>query len=141
MPETAAAPDEASRTLEERYGTRRQRGVDRRIAWTAVALLAIGGGAFLAFGGWQQGSAIGFQDIGRTIHGDGEVEVRFEVTAPAGTAVACAVEAQNASKATVGWSVVEVPASERHSSRVTTTLVTTNRAATGHVRDCWALEG
>lgn len=139
-PEAPQAAQSGTQSLEERYGTSRQLGLDRRVAWIVAALAVAGGLAFLLFSGWREVSAIETQDIGRTFHSDTEVEVRFQVTAPPDTPVACAVEAQNATKAVVGWKVVELPVTEQRTHAVTTSLLTTNRAETGHVRECWALQ-
>ncbi|MGO1538002.1 MAG: DUF4307 domain-containing protein [Leucobacter sp.] len=125
--------------LEERYGKTRQRGFDRRFAWVVAGLLIIGGLAVVLFGGWQQGSRVAFQDIGRDIVSDHQVDVRFEVSAPPHTPVVCAVQALSESKATVGWKIVEIPVSAERDHRVSTSVMTTFEATTGSVRECWIL--
>lgn len=129
-----------SQPLDERYGTARTRGFDRRFAWAAGALLVIGGVLYLVFGGWQQGTSVSYQDIGRDLVSEQRVDVRFDVTAPAQTPVVCAVQALSDSKATVGWKIVELPVTEERTHRVSTSIATTGPATTGSVRDCWVPE-
>lgn len=133
--------DEAdAQTLDERYGRSRQRGIDRRFAWIAGGLAVVAGIVILVWGGWQQTANVEFQDIGRTIVDDHRVDVRFEVTGPANTPVACAVEAQNPTKAIVGWKIVELPVSDARTHSVSTSVTTTNLATTGSVKSCWVVE-
>lgn len=145
MPSPAPAetplPDAAESTvLDERYGTSRRRGVDRRFAWIAAGLLVLGGVVFLVFSGWQQMGAVEVRDLDYSVESDHAVSVRFEVTADPEARVACAVEALNTSKAVVGWKVVEIPRTGERSHTVTTSLVTTNRATSGHAKTCWLAE-
>ena len=135
---SASAP--AAQSLEDRYGTGRRARFDRRFAWIAAGLLVAAGIAFFVFSGWQQPNRVAFQDIGFTKQGDTSVDVKFQVTTEPNTPVACAVEALNTSKATVGWKIVELPVTEQQSHTVTTRLVVTNPATAVSVRDCWLLE-
>ena len=127
-------------SLEDRYGTRGARRRDRRLAWGAAAVLVAGGLAFALFGDWQQANRVEVQQIGFAKQDDGSVDVKFQVSAPPRAAVACAVEALNPAKATVGWKVVELPVSERRTHTVTARLVTTNPATAAHAKECWVLE-
>ncbi len=140
LPPAARPGATTSQNLDERYGTGRRRRLDRRFAWGAGALLLIAGVAFLLFSGWQDTSRLAVQDIGFQAHDERSLDVRFEVSAPPETPVACAVEALNASKATVGWKVVELPISEQRTHTVTTRLVTTNPATAAHAKECWIVE-
>ncbi|GAA2179308.1 hypothetical protein GCM10009847_12820 [Leucobacter tardus] len=137
---TGVDADDARRALDDRYGRTRSRGIDRRFGWIAGGIAVIAGMTILLVGGWQQTATVEFQDIGRTIVDEHRVDVRFEVTGPAHTPVACAVEAQNPTKAIVGWKIVELPVTEERSHSVSTTVTTTNRATTGSVKSCWVLE-
>lgn len=126
--------------LEARYGTQRRRGLDRRIAWASAITLVLAGIAFLLFSGWQDDRRVGYSDIGYTVVNDQSVEVRFEVTAPANTPLACAVEALSSSKGTVGWKVVTLDPVDAAQQAVRTSLVTTQPPVTGSVSHCWILE-
>ncbi|WP_336660626.1 DUF4307 domain-containing protein [Leucobacter sp. USHLN153] len=138
----AAQPDAqpAAQSLEDRYGTGRKRSIDRRFAWGAAITLVAAGVAFLLFSGWHQTGQVSAQDIGYTKVGASAVDAKFMVTAPANTPVACAVEALNTSKATVGWKVVEVPVTEATSHTITTRIVITNPVTAVSVRECWVIE-
>ncbi|MGW9021315.1 DUF4307 domain-containing protein [Leucobacter chromiiresistens] len=133
-------PTPAAQSLEDRYGTRRRASFDRRFAWAAAALLVAAGIAFLLFSGWQQPNRVAFQDIGFTKQGETSLDMKFQVTTEPNTPVACAVEALNTSKATVGWKIVELPVTEQQSHTVTTRVVVTNPATAASVRDCWVIE-
>lgn len=126
--------------LEDRYGTGRSRRFDRRFAWGAAGLLVAAGIAFLVFSGWQNQNRVSVQDIGYTKDNDLVLNVKFEVSAPANTPVACAVEALNKAKATVGWKIVELPITDALTHTVTTRLVTTNPATAATARACWIVE-
>ncbi|MFT4232834.1 MAG: DUF4307 domain-containing protein [Leucobacter sp.] len=130
----------SAQSLEDRYGTGRRRSIDRRFAWGAAGALALAGIGFLLFSGWQDAHRVDWQDIGYTQVDPLTLDVKFEVTGPAHTPVACAVEALNTAKATVGWKVVEMPVSEQRTHTVTIRLVTTNPASATTVRECWVIE-
>ncbi|GAA1595211.1 DUF4307 domain-containing protein [Leucobacter chromiireducens] len=143
MPNAAAAVDAESATtqrLEDRYGTGKRRSFDRRFAWGAAGLLVAAGLGFLLFSGWQNSNQVSAQDIGYTHESELVVNAKFEVSAPPQTPVACAVEALNTSKATVGWKIVELPLTDQRTHTVTTRLVTTNPATAVTTRACWVVE-
>lgn len=131
---------EAPGAIDERYDRRRQRGIDRRIGWALGGAAVLGGIAFLVFGGLPSAESVEFHDLHYEVVDARTVSVDFEVTAPPGLPVACAVEALSPSFATVGWKVVEIPAAEQRTRRFTTTLVTTYEATTGALRNCWVVE-
>nr|WP_280909629.1 DUF4307 domain-containing protein [Leucobacter exalbidus] len=106
--------------------------------WTAGALVLACIGFFF-FSGWQTTSQIDWQDIGYTKKSELVLEARFEVTGPANTAVACAVEALNTSKATVGWKIIEIPPSDKFTHTISTKLVTTTPATAVTTRECWVV--
>lgn len=128
-----------SAALDARYGVARRRSFDRRFAWGAVAVLLLAGAGFLLFSGWHTASQVEVQDIGTPDRDDHSISLKYQVTGPARAEVACAVEAQNTSKATVGWKVVEVPRSSRRTHTITTKLVTTTPATAASVRECWVV--
>lgn len=143
MPVAAPADraDAAStQSLEDRYGTGRKRRFDRTFAWATAGLLVLAGVGFLAFSGWQTANQVSAQDIGYTKTGELTLDMKFEVTAPAQTPVACAIEALNTSKATVGWTVIELPVTDQRTYVVTTPLHTTTPATAVTAKECWILE-
>ncbi|WP_125100283.1 DUF4307 domain-containing protein [Leucobacter chromiireducens] len=143
MPNAAAAVDAdlaTAQRLDDRYGTGRRRSFDRRFAWGAVIVLLLAGVGYLLFSGWQNTNQVSAQDIGYTAESELVLNAKFEVTAPPQTPVACAVEALNTSKATVGWKIVELPLTDQRTHTVTTRLVTTNPATAVTTRACWVVE-
>ncbi|QIM15936.1 DUF4307 domain-containing protein [Leucobacter insecticola] len=142
---SAAAPTEndapaAAQSLEDRYNTGRKRSFDRRFAWSAAGVLVLAGISFLFFSGWQDTNQVAAQDIGFTRTGDLSVVMKFEVTGPEQTPVACAVEALNTAKGTAGWTVVEVPVSDERTHVVSVPMNTTTEATAVSVRDCWVVK-
>ena len=139
MTETASAP------VADRYGATRSKRWDRRVGWT-LAIVAIAVGLLVViFGNWRQ-STTEVSNIGFTLHNDaaeGEVfsaTTRFEVNADPGAQVSCAVEALNASKATVGWKVVDLPRIEGRSQTVSVDIVTLGPATAAHAKACWPVK-
>jgi hypothetical protein len=65
------------------------------------------------------------------------MSVTFTVRAPAGHAVACAIDAQTEEFATVGWKVLEFPPSNKTTRTFTHVLRTTQQAEAGFVDSCW----
>ena len=126
--------------LEERYGRGRQIGIDRRIGWGLALVAVVLGLVFVFFSGWQSTSRVEFRTVHYEVVDERTVRVDFEVTAPADARVACAIEALSPSRATVGWSVLELPVVDQRTRRFTETLVTTYGATTGTVRSCWIVE-
>lgn len=133
-----AAPSTAS-SLEQRYGRSRQRRVDRRVglALGAVLLALIGG--VLVFGRWWESSDLEFTVVHYEVVDDRTVTLDFDVTAPSGAPVACAIEALSPSFSTVGWRVLELPESAVRTRSFTETILTTYRATTGRVHSCWIM--
>lgn len=122
--------------LDERYGRARRPG-RRRAAWIAVIAVAA---LVVGWFGWYtlvnpangvSGDASAFQLAERS------VTVELQLTAPAGTSVACAIEALDEEYGVVGWKVVEYPASDRHLRAFSETVPTVARATTGLVNACW----
>lgn len=129
----------AEQLLDERYGRRRQRGIDRRIGWTLAGAMVLLGALVVFFGGWQTTSTIEYKSLDYQVIDERTVRVDTQVSAPAGERVACALQALSTSRATVGWKIVELPISEDRTRRFDTTLITTAPATTGNVRECWVL--
>ncbi|OZD53389.1 transcriptional regulator [Rhodococcus sp. 06-1477-1B] len=123
--------------LDDRYG--RTRSPRRRIAgWTIVAVLALGATGYL---GWttfaSSAASVTATDTGFTVTGDKSVTASFQITAPVGKPVACALEARDEDHGTVGWRVVQYPASDDASRAFTETIPTLSLATTGFVNACW----
>lgn len=123
--------------LDDRYG--RTRSPRRRIVgWSVVAVLALGAIGYL---GWTTvaGSlgSVTATDTGFTVENDRSVSTTFQITAPVGEPVACALEARDEEHGTVGWRVVQYPASEEHSRAFTEQIPTLALATTGFVNACW----
>ncbi|NIJ05930.1 hypothetical protein FHR78_002484 [Frigoribacterium faeni] len=146
-PSPAAEPDQrldpsadaASARLDARYG--RSSATRRRGRWIAIAVAA---SFVLVFAAWVvfaafdgDGSKVEGTDVGYTVLDDRAVDVQYTVSVAPGTAVDCAVQAQNQKFSIVGWKVVHLPASSTHSTTYTTSLATSERAVTGLIYECW----
>ncbi|MBM3716289.1 MULTISPECIES: DUF4307 domain-containing protein [Microbacterium] len=123
--------------LDERYG--RTRSPRRRaVLWTIVGVVAVTATALL---GWSvvsnSISSVTATDTGYNVVDDGLVTLTFQITSPVGEPVACAIEAQDEEHGTVGWRVVEYPASPDHSRAFTEEIPTLALATTGFVNTCW----
>lgn len=139
----SAAPEsgrDAARALEERYGTARRGRIDRRLGWGIAGALVVAGIGFLFFSEWETANRVDFQDIGYAEAGENSVDFTFDVSGPAPSEVACAVEVLNTSKGTVGWKVVEIPVTDTGTQRVTTNVVLTGAPTAATVRSCWVVE-
>jgi hypothetical protein len=122
--------------LDERYG--RTRSPRRR--WAIGAAAAVGAivvGLFLWTTVSSSLDAVDVDTTGFEIVDEHSVVLSFQVTAPVGRAVACAIEAQDEEHGVVGWRVVELPASQEHAQAFRETIPTTAPATTGFVNSCW----
>lgn len=124
--------------LDERYG--RRRSPARR--WLIGAGILIAVTAVVLFG-WStvQGSlnAIDSDTTSFEVADEHSITLGFQITAPPGAAVACALEAQDEEHGVVGWRVVELPASDLHARAFREVIPTTALATTGFVNSCWVL--
>lgn len=125
--------------LASRYGRTRRRSRGSRWLFGAVTLAFVV--VFAAWVGWAglggTRSAVTVQDTAHRVDNDRRVEISFDLTAPTGTEVACAITALNAQSAVVGWRVVEYPASTERFRSFTETVRTTELANTGLISSCW----
>jgi hypothetical protein len=126
-----------SQLLDDRYG----RGSARRstrIAWIVVGVVAVASVAAL---GWTTVSnTVNTVDVDVTRFtavDERAVELDFQVIAPAGSRVACALEAQDEEHGVVGWRVVEFDVDASRSRVLTETVPTVAPATTGLVNSCW----
>ena len=78
-------------------------------------------------------------DLSYELVDEHSVTVSFQVTAPQGRDLACAVEALDEEFGVVGWKIVEIPAGDSHMQQLTATVPTVAEATTGLVNSCWAL--
>lgn len=124
--------------LDERYGRGRRRG-RRWVLWAGIAVAV----AVVALFGWStvQGALddVDFDTAAFEVTDAHAVTLGFQITAPPGSAVACALEAQDEGHGVVGWRVVELPASEAHSRAFREVIPTTALATSGFVNSCWVL--
>lgn len=123
-----------ARELDERYG----RTGRRRLPWIIGGALAVA--VVVAFSWMTVASSMNSVDadeLGFDLVDAHSVTLRFQVTAPAGSDVICAVEAQDEEFGVVGWKIVEIPASDRHSQALSVSIPTVAAATTGLVNTCW----
>jgi len=126
--------------LDERYG--RRRSPARR--WIVGAGIVVAVGIVALFGWFTVRGSLNAVDSDTTsfaIVDEHSVTLGFQITAPPGAPVACAIEAQDEEHGVVGWRVVEIPASELHARAFREAIPTTALATTGFVSSCWVLTG
>jgi hypothetical protein len=122
--------------LDERYG----RTSSPRRRWTlgiVVAIAAVLVGLFAWMTVASTLDDVGIETTGFTVDDARTVTLAFQITAPEGRSVACALEAQDEDHGIVGWKIVEYPASELRARAFRETIPTTAEATTGLVNDCW----
>ncbi len=132
-------PDVAA-ALDARYGrTRRARWTTR--VWFVVigAIIALAFAAWVLWAGPLAPSApLDEQDVGYTSTDDGRgVSIRWQLTVDPGTRTRCALQAMDKDFSTVGWKIVDVPASEARTRRLEATVRTTQPAVSGLIYSCW----
>jgi len=124
--------------LDERYG--RVRSPRRR--W-AIGLAIAGAVAVVGLFGWFTVSdsldAVDADTTGFEVVDEHSVTLSFQITAPPGRSIACAIEAQDVEHGVVGWRVVEYPVSDLHARAFREVIPTTAAATTGFVQSCWVL--
>jgi hypothetical protein len=124
-------------TLDERYG-RRTSTRRRIVGWAIVAVLAL---AAIGALGWstiaRSLGEVDVDDTGYAVVDDRTVTVSFQIAAPSGQDVACAIEAQDEEHGVVGWRIVEYPATDERFRAFTETIPTLAAATTGFVNSCW----
>ena len=134
-----ADPESNRDLLSSRYGHTAESGRQQRLwAITGVAGVAIVLIAWLWWAGLAQPTAqFETRDLGYELISDQEVIVKFEVSAPPGTQVNCAVQALNASYGIVGWQVLEIPPSDQRTRVFNQPVRTSEQAVTGLLYRCW----
>jgi hypothetical protein len=127
--------------LSARYGRTPERHRRRRLIAIAAG---IGGAlalvAWLVFGSGilRADATIDTRNLGfENLDENANVRVRFELSIDPGTAAECAVQAVDADYGTVGWKVLDVPASTERTRSFDVELRTTARAESGLIYRCW----
>lgn len=125
--------------LDQRYGRTRRRGRGERLTLViSAAVFAVVLVAWVVWAGLDGSKPmVEVQNLAHTLVDDHTVEIEYAVSMPAGEEASCAVQALNENFAVVGWKIVDVPASERHTQRLTETVRTSLPANTGLIFQCW----
>ncbi|RNE63788.1 DUF4307 domain-containing protein [Cryobacterium tepidiphilum] len=125
--------------LGERYGrTRTRTRRDRVILWSVGAAFVVVFAAWVVWAGLDGSKAsIETRDLGYTVVDDHAVSVAFEVSAPTGTPLSCAVQALNTDFTIVGWKVVDLPPSTDYTRTFSETVRTSGRSESGLIYRCW----
>ncbi|QPE05488.1 DUF4307 domain-containing protein [Microbacterium schleiferi] len=124
--------------LADRYG-RTPRPLRRHVFWitvATVAALSIVGLSWLTIS--NAIDDVGFNETGYELVDARTVRVSFQVTPPAETTFACAVQALDEDFGIVGWRVIEYPASAQITRALVETIRTVAQPTTGTVQSCWA---
>lgn len=122
--------------LDERYGRRRT----PRGRWAIGGLIVVGALAVGSLAWTTVAGSLDSVDVDTTgfeVVDEHSVTLAFQVTAPAGRSIACALEAQDEEHGVVGWRIVEIEASDQHSRGFHESVPTTAPATTGFVNACW----
>lgn len=137
---TRAASDiDQPERLQDRYGntkTARRRGLVFAVSTAIVFVLAF---ALWVIWAGLDGTSDVFraQDTAHTVIDEHSVEVRYDISAPPGTELTCALQALNGKFAIVGWKVVDIPASDALTRSFSDTIRTSELASTGLIYRCW----
>ncbi|WP_309066524.1 DUF4307 domain-containing protein [Microbacterium sp.] len=123
-----------ARELEERYGRTGRRRMPWIVAGVVAAAVVIGFGWMTVTSSM---SAVDADELGFDVVDEHSVTLRFQVTAPGGSDVICAVEAQDEEFGVVGWKIVEIPGGESHAQALSVSIPTVALATTGLVNTCW----
>ncbi|MCL2514867.1 MAG: DUF4307 domain-containing protein [Microbacteriaceae bacterium] len=129
-----------SSVLAGRYGNTASRRRFNR--WVLIGLAVFIALVMVAWAIWGSGlgskaQSLQFTDTANNPIDASHITVSFAVDAPAHTAVACAVEAQNVDFTVVGYDVVHLPPSSQTHRVVTKSLITYERAVSGSLDKCW----
>jgi len=125
--------------LAERYGRTRSDSARQRL-WGIIGASGVAV-VLLAWLGWaglgQPTAQFETRDLGYELISDREVTVRFELSAPPGMEISCAIQALNASYGIVGWAVVDIPPADVRTRVFNQPLRTSEQAVTGLLYECW----
>jgi hypothetical protein len=125
--------------LDARYGrTPQHRRRERIILIMGGVLVAAVFVAWVVWVGMDSGREnVGAQDVAHSIIDDSSVSITWQVSVTEGTAVSCALQAQNESHAIVGWKIIDIPPSTDFNNRYREVIRTSQRAVTGLIYRCW----
>ena len=122
--------------LDERYG--RTSSPARR--WT-IGIFSVIAAILVGLFAWMTISStlddVGVDTTGFTVQDQRTVELAFQITAPTGRTVACALEAQDEDHGVVGWKIVEYSESDLRTRAFRELIPTTAETTTGLVNACW----
>lgn len=134
-PGAAPAVPKGATDLDARYG---RRPVRRRIVGIVVAagVLVVAAVVWLL---WAQPWSVQefWKSTGYRVIDDRSIQVTWNVTLAEGQTAHCALAAQNAMHAIVGWRVVDVVGTEVPTQLLVETVRTTEVADTGFAYRCW----
>lgn len=123
--------------LDDRYGRRRsaRSRVVSRVVVGALVVVVVGVIAWMTFG--NPTNSVSADATSYTVVDKRVVDITFQLTAPPGSRVVCALEADDEQHGIVGWRIVEYPATPTHARTVTESIPTVGLATTGLVNTCW----
>ena len=122
--------------LDARYG-RTASAARRAVLAIVIAVAALVVGAFAWMTVASTMDDVSVDTTGFSVDGERTLTLAFQVTAPVGRSVACALEAQDVEHGVVGWRIVQFPASDLHARAFREAIPTTAEATTGLVNSCW----
>jgi hypothetical protein len=135
---TAVERDDAA-DLDARYG--RTPASARRKRWIAGGVGALVVAVVVSWVVWAgllgDTSEMEVVDTGHSVIDDSLVQVRYQLTVEPGETVSCAAQALNSTFGIVGWTVVDVPASDRRTRTLGVDVRTTELSVTGLIYRCW----
>lgn len=123
--------------LNERYGVRNPASQKRaqRIAFIAALAVFFAATLWVAWafisGNQIKANTVKYQHLGPS-----QIAVEFSVTMPPGTSAKCGVEAFNKNRGQVGFTVVDIPASNERITVHRATVTTQQPAVSGAVKTC-----
>jgi hypothetical protein len=122
-----------------RYGrTRSHSRRTRVIALLTAAVFAVVLVGWVVWAGLDNsGAELEAKDTGHTVIDEHSVSIDFLLTVPKGSTSSCALQAQSAKFAIVGWKVIDIPASDKATRGITETIRTTEQSVTGLIYRCW----
>lgn len=132
-----------SNDLAARYGRTPARRARMRLVGIAAALgTAVVLIAWVVWAGPLSSTAsLETKDVGYLATSDDTGLVRWQLTAPADTAVTCSVKAMSEKHAVVAWRVIEVPPSSERTRILRATVRTSEPTVSGGVHRCWLSGG
>ena len=125
--------------LDTRYGrTADRRARTRMLAIAAAAAVAVVVVAWVVWAGlFSPAASLETKDIGFVELSETSVEVKWQLTAPAGAPVSCAVKAISEKHAVIGWKIVDVEPSPRITRTLSEVLRTSEKPNGGLIFRCW----